>query len=103
VTQNATLSHPSERYIALTLRIGAYGSFAILLFAIALELLGQSRLAEISSRVGVLLLMATPTVRIVAAVVMYISAGNKKMTAVAVGVLAIVVISSVVGLNLHAG
>lgn len=96
-------SHPSEKYIALTLRLGAYGSFAILVLAILLELVGQSRLAEVASRVGVLVLMATPTVRIIAAVVMYMSAGNKKMTAVAIGVLAIVVISSIVGLNLHGG
>jgi uncharacterized membrane protein len=96
-------SHPSEKYIALTLRIGAYGSFAILVVAILLAIAGQSKPAEVAARVGILVLMATPTVRIIAAVVMYMSAGDKKMTVVALGVLAIVVISSIVGLNLHGG
>ena len=84
-------------YVAL----GAYGSFAILLMAMLLALTGQARAAEIASRVGVLVLMATPTLRIITAIFMYVSARDKKMAIVATGVLAIVIISSVVGLNLH--
>jgi len=94
-------SHHSERWIALTLRSGAYGSFAILILAMLLALLGQAHAAEVTSRVGVLVLMATPTLRIITAIFMYISARDKKMALVATGVLAIVIISSVVGLNLH--
>ena len=96
-----TTAHPSERWIALTLRVGAYGSFTILILAMLLALLGQAHVAAIASRVGVLVLMATPTLRIVTAIFMYISARDKKMAIVATGVLAIVIISSVVGLNLH--
>jgi len=94
-------SHHSERWIALTLRAGAYGSFAILILAMLLALLGQAHAAEVTSRVVVLVLMATPTLRIITAIFMYISARDKKMALVATGVLAIVIISSVVGLNLH--
>ena len=101
MVEQGRIGHPSERYIALTLQAGAYGSFAILLLAMLLAMIGQSHVAEITSRVGILTLMATPTIRIIAAIVMYISAGDKKMAVVATGVLAIVVISSVVGLNLH--
>ncbi len=93
--------HPSERWIALTLRAGAYGSFAILIIAMLLAVSGQTHLAEVTSRVGVLILMATPTLRIITAIFMYVSARDKKMAIVATGVLAIVIISSVVGLNLH--
>ena len=93
--------HPSERWIALTLRLGAYGSFAILIVAMLLALLGQTRPAEMTSRIGVLVLMATPTLRVITAIFMYIFAQDRKMALVATGVLAIVVISSFVGLNLH--
>ncbi len=93
--------HPSERWIALTLRLGAYGSFAVLIIAMLLAVAGQTRAAEVTSRIGVLVLMATPTLRIITAIFMYVSARDKKMAIVATGVLAIVIISSVVGLNLH--
>jgi uncharacterized membrane protein len=101
MVQQGGAGHASERYIALTLQTGAYGSFATLIVAMLLALVGQLHAAEITSRVGILTLMATPTIRIIAAIVMYISARDKMMVAVAAGVLAIVVISSLVGLNLH--
>jgi len=101
MTEQQTAPHPSEKWIALTLRAGAYGSFAILIIAMLLAVFGLKHAAEVTSRVGVLILMATPTLRIITAIFMYVSARDKKMAIVATGVLAIVIISSVVGLNLH--
>ena len=93
--------HPSERYVALSLQVGAYGSFAVLLVALVLAALGQSSAFMICAKIGILLLMATPTVRIIAAVFMYAIARDKKMIFVSVGVLLIVLVSSLVGLDLR--
>jgi uncharacterized membrane protein len=91
----------SERYIALTLRVGAYASFGLLLVSIALALLGQADASLTFAKAGIIFLMATPTVRIIAAFAMYIAERDKKMILVSLGVLTIVVLSSVLGLKLH--
>src|SRR5258706_11688008 len=91
----------SERFVALTLRMGAYLSFALLLVSIASALVGQAEISLIFAKSGIIFLMATPTLRIIAALAMYIAARDKKMIAVSAGVLTIVVVSSLVGLKLH--
>jgi hypothetical membrane protein len=96
-----TTTARSERFIALTLRVGAYGSFALLLVSIATALIGQEDIALLFAKAGIIFLMATPTVRIIAALAMYIAARDKRMIAVSLGVLTIVVVSSIVGLKLH--
>src|SRR5882757_8053519 len=91
----------SERYVALTLRVGAYASFALLLVSIAMALLGQADISLLFAKAGVIFLMATPTVRIIAALAMYIVVRDKKMIAVSFGVLTIVLVSSILGLKMH--
>jgi uncharacterized membrane protein len=91
----------AERYVALTLRVGAYSSFALLLVSIAFAVLKQPDIALVFAKAGIIFLMATPTVRIIAALVMYIMERDKKMILVSLGVLTIVIVSSLVGLNLH--
>src|SRR3954469_7495012 len=99
--QAAYTTAKSERFVALTLRVGAYGSFALLLVSIATALMGQADIALVFAKAGIIFLMATPTVRIIAALAMYIGVRDKKMIAVALGVLTIVVVSSIVGLKLN--
>jgi uncharacterized membrane protein len=53
------------------------------------------------AKAGIIFLMATPTVRIIAALAMYIAARDKKMIAVSAGVLTIVIVSSILGLKMH--
>jgi uncharacterized membrane protein len=91
----------SERFVALTLRTGAYVSFALLLMSIAIAFFGPPDISLLFAKAGIIFLMATPTVRIIAALIMYIVAHDKKMIAVSLGVLTIVVVSSILGLKLH--
>jgi uncharacterized membrane protein len=100
VNENKTSAN-AERYVALVLRVGAYGSFALLLVAIALALIGIPDAALIFAKAGIIFLMATPTVRIIAALAMYISERDTKMILVSLGVLTIVIVSSLLGLKLH--
>jgi uncharacterized membrane protein len=91
----------SEKLVSWTLRAGAYGSFALLLAAAALKIAGQVHPGMRVATWGVLLLIATPTVRIIAALAMFAIERDKKMVLVSTGVLLIVVLSSIAGMKLH--
>jgi uncharacterized membrane protein len=91
----------SERLVSWTLRLGAYGSFALLLLAAVLKIAGLAEPGMRMATWGILLLIATPTVRIIAALVMFAVQRDKKMVLVSVGVLLIVVLSSVAGMRLR--
>ena len=91
----------SERLVAWVLRIGAYGSFALLTVAAILKLTGQETAALTMARVGILVLLATPTVRIIAAIAMFAARRDVKMVLVSVGVLLIVLLASIGGMKLH--
>jgi hypothetical protein len=92
--------HP-EKLVAWTLRAGAYGSFALLVVAALLKFAGQSDLGMRVATWGVLLLIATPTVRIIAAIAMFALERDRKMVLVSIGVLLIVLLSSAAGMKLH--
>ena len=101
LNQSTATTANSERYIALTLRMGAHTSFALLLVSIAMAFLGQTDTSLLFAKSGIIFLMSTPTIRIIAALAMYIVARDKKMIAVSAGVLTIVIVSSILGLKLH--
>ena len=58
------------------------GTRWLLLVAIAFALVGRADISLLFAKAGVIFLMATPTVRIIAALAMYIDARDKKMIAV---------------------
>jgi uncharacterized membrane protein len=91
----------SERLVAWTLRVGAYGSFGLLTLAAILRVADQHSLALWMARAGILVLLATPTVRIIAALVMFAHQRDWKMVWVSTGVLLIVVLASLSGMSLH--
>jgi hypothetical protein len=91
----------SQGLVAWTLRVGAYGSFALLVTAAVLKLAGQAIPSMSVARAGILVLLATPTVRIIAALMMFAARREWRMVLVSLGVLAIVVLASVGGMMLH--
>ena len=91
----------SERLVSWTLRAGAYGSFAMLLVSAMLKMAGMADAGTRVATWGILLLLATPTVRIMAAIVMFTIQRERKMVLVSLGVLAIVVLASLGGMRLH--
>lgn len=92
---------PSEHLVAITLKYGAYASFALLLAAVVLGVAGQKGLATFAATVGILVLLATPMLRIIAALVMYAGQKDRKMVLVSAALLVIVVTASVLGVNMH--
>jgi len=90
----------SEWIIAMILRLGAYTSFAILALASALHAIhvpGGTSLAK----TGVLLLIATPVLRILAAIWMYSRSREYRMLLISLGVLTVILLGALTGLALH--
>ncbi len=92
---------PSEHLVAMTLKYGAYASFALLLIAVALGVAGLQTPAAYAAKAGILVLLATPMLRIIAALVMYAGQKDRKMVLVSAALLVIVVTASVLGVGMH--
>ncbi|HUS19673.1 MAG TPA: DUF1634 domain-containing protein [Terriglobales bacterium] len=91
----------SEHLVAITLKYGAYLSFALLLAAVVLGVLGLQQFAGYAATAGILVLLATPMLRIIAALVMYAGLKDRKMVLVSAALLVIVVTASVLGVKMH--
>ncbi|HZR29729.1 MAG TPA: DUF1634 domain-containing protein [Terriglobales bacterium] len=89
-----------DHTVALILRIGAYGSVALLLLGLLLWAAFPGPIGLQVMRVGVLVLMATPVVRIVTLLVVYLHARDWKYVLISFVVLLIVLASSLLGINL---
>ncbi|MEO6119587.1 MAG: DUF1634 domain-containing protein, partial [Terriglobales bacterium] len=87
--------------VAITLKYGAYLSFALLLVAVALGVAGLQTPADYAAKAGILVLLATPMLRIIAALVMYAGQKDRKMVLVSAALLVIVVTASVLGVQMH--
>ncbi len=84
------------RLVGLTLRLGAYGSLVLILAGLLLSAAWQG--GEAVTRVGLLLLLFTPLMRIVVALVMFVRERDWRYVLISAGVLAIVVTASVLAL-----
>jgi hypothetical protein len=96
---NAERHSGHEKWVAWALRGGAYISFTLLLITAVAALL-HSPAAAMLARVGILCLLATPLVRIVTALWMYAVEKDRRMVVISATVLAILVVSSVLGVEL---
>ena len=84
-------SAATDRILALTLKIGAYSAFACIVLGLALHYF-----AGFSNRVttiGMIILLATPVVRIVVAGIEFLLERDFKYVLVSAGVLAIVLLA----------
>ncbi len=90
----------TDRAVALTLAAGSYSSFVLILVGLAAQTL-RSPYAHLISVAGVLLLLATPALRIFVAGVVFLIERDYKYTAIALVVLLIVLTSAWLGVGLH--
>jgi uncharacterized membrane protein len=90
-----------DRIVALVLRVGAFSCFFIMLAGLALGLLTHSSIAEDVERAGVLLMLATPVVRVAVAGVLFLREKDWKYGAISFGVLAILMLGAVFGIGEH--
>jgi len=90
-----------DRAVALVLRVGAFGCFFIMLAGLLLGLFVQGTLPKEVERAGVLLMLATPVVRVLVAGVLFFRERDWKYAAISLGVLAILLLGAVFGIGEH--
>jgi uncharacterized membrane protein len=90
-----------DRVVAWVLRVGAFGCFFIMLAGLLIALLIPGRLPLAIERAGVLLMLATPVVRVVVAGVLFLREKDWKYGAISFGVLAILLLSTAFGIGEH--
>jgi uncharacterized membrane protein len=90
-----------DRLVALVLRVGAFGCFFIMLAGLLIGLFVPGPLPAEIERAGVLLMLATPVVRVAVAGVLFLREKDWKYGAISLGVLAILLLGAVFGVGEH--
>jgi uncharacterized membrane protein len=90
-----------DRIVALVLRVGAFGCFFIMLAGLLLNIFVHGRIPSAIERAGVLLMLATPVVRVAVAGVLFLREKDWKYGAISFGVLAILLLGALFGLGEH--
>jgi uncharacterized membrane protein len=90
-----------DRAVALVLRIGAFGCFFIMLAGLMAGLFMSGHLPLDIERAGVLLMLATPVVRVLVACVLFFREKDFKFVWISFGVLAILMLGAVFGIGEH--
>jgi uncharacterized membrane protein len=90
-----------DRVVAWVLRVGAFGCFFIMLAGLLIRLFIPSRIPQEIERTGVLLMLATPVVRVLVAGVLFLRERDWKYGAISFGVLAILLLGAVFGIGEH--
>jgi uncharacterized membrane protein len=87
----------ADRVLSLTLKFGAYTAFALIVVGLLLQLAVQWGTKV--TAVGLLVLLATPALRIIVACLQFLRERDFKYALVSVGVLAVVVLAYVLGIQ----
>ena len=90
-----------DRIVALVLRIGAFGCFFVMLTGLICGAFGAARISADIELAGVLLMLATPVVRVVVACFLFFQEKDWKYGWISLGVLLILMLGSVFGIGEH--
>jgi uncharacterized membrane protein len=90
-----------DRVVAWVLRVGAFGCFFIMLTGLLVGLFVRGQLPGEIERAGVLLMLATPVVRVLVAGVLFLREKDWKYGAISFAVLAILLLGAVFGIGEH--
>ena len=90
-----------DRVVALVLRVGAFGCFSIMLAGLIVGFFVPGRIPQEIERAGVLLMLATPVVRVLVAGVLFLREKDWKFAAISFGVLAILLLGAIFGIGEH--
>ena len=90
-----------DRIVALVLRVGAFACFFVMLAGLLIGLFIHGRLPAEIERAGVLLMLATPAVRVAVAGVLFMREKDWKFGAISFGVLTILLLSALFGIGEH--
>ena len=90
-----------DRTVALVLRVGAFSCFFVMLAGLLIGLFGHGRIAAELERAGVLLMLATPVVRVLVAGILFLRERDWKYGAISFGVLTILLLGGLFGIGEH--
>ncbi len=90
-----------DRIVALVLRVGAFACFFIMLAGLLIGLFIHGRIPAQIERAGVLLMLATPAVRVAVAGVLFLREKDWKFGAISFGVLTILLLGALFGIGEH--
>lgn len=90
-----------DRVVALVLRVGAFSCFFVMLTGLLLSLFVHNHIPAGIERAGVLLMLATPVIRVLVAGVLFLREKDWKYGAISFGVLTILLLSAVFGIGEH--
>jgi uncharacterized membrane protein len=90
-----------DRLVAGVLRVGAFSCFFVMLAGLIIGFLLPGRIPLAVERVGVLLMLATPVVRVIVACVLFFREKDHRYGLISLGVLIILLLGSVFGIGEH--
>ena len=90
-----------DRAVALVLRTGAFSCFFIMLAGLIVGLFAAGRIPLGIERVGVLLMLATPVVRVMVACFLFFREKDYRYGWISLGVLVILLLGSLFGIGEH--
>jgi uncharacterized membrane protein len=90
-----------DRAVALVLRVGAFGCFFIMLVGLIDGLFVTGHIPLDIERLGVLLMLATPVVRVAVACFLFFREKDYRYGWISLGLMAILLLGSVFGLGEH--
>jgi uncharacterized membrane protein len=90
-----------DRTVAMVLRIGAFSCFSIMIAGLFLGFFLPGRIPLSVERAGVLLMLATPAVRVLVACILFFREKDKKYGWISMGVLVILLLGGLFGIGEH--
>ena len=90
-----------DRAVAMVLRTGAFSCFFVMLAGLMVGLFVTGYIPLEIERVGVLLMLATPVVRVIVACFLFFREKDYRYGWISLGVLVILLLGSVFGLGEH--
>jgi uncharacterized membrane protein len=90
-----------DRAVALVLRIGAFAAFLVMLTGVLATVLVDGHVATQIELAGVLIMLITPVVRVLVAMVLFLREKDWKYGAISAGVLLILLLGSLFGIGEH--
>jgi uncharacterized membrane protein len=90
-----------DRAVALVLRVGAFSCFFIMLVGLMGSLFVGGRVPLYIERAGVLLMLATPVVRVIVACYLFFRENDRKYGWISLGVFVILMLGALFGIGEH--
>ncbi len=90
-----------DRVVALVLRTGAFGCFFIMLAGLIAGLFVHGKIPQQIERAGVLLMIATPVVRVAVACFLFFREKDRRYGMISLGVLLILLLGALFGIGEH--